>query len=259
MSRSLHPMERVRRAARLRGTQSEGGFTLIELLVGLIILTIVSSIAFTVITQMMTEGQAITDTVVGIQQSDQANGSILQYLRGITFFTGASQTADTLTACSNVGYNGSFNGTTTTGTQPYGPDSDILTATWTPGSGKIDASFVVSITPTSDCVTGSARISTEYYARTVIVGGVTQPTFTYYKDNGAGGLTALATPVPPCAYPEIYAIGLQLSFLAGPQRPVEGYAADQASTLVTTIFLRNPTNTVSTTSSSTTSTTACPE
>ncbi len=101
-------------------------------------------------------------------------------------------------------------------------------------------------------------MTSEYFARPIVVGGVTQPTFTYYKDNGAGGLTALTAPVPACAYPEIYAIGIQVSFQAGPQRPIEGYFADQPSTLVSTIYLRNPTNTPSTTTSSTT-TTACSE
>jgi len=239
-------LQRVRRTGELRGTSSrEAGFTLIELVIGLFILTVISSIAFTVITQLMSEGQAITDTVVGIQQSDRANESILQYLRGVTSFTGATQTASSLTANSNVGYN-----TNTAGTVPYGPDTAALSATWAPGVGRTDATFTVTI---------NGNTYSEYYARPVVVGGVTQPTFTYYKDNGSGGLTALTAPVPACAYPEIYAVGIQISFLAGPQRPTEGYAADQATTLITTIYLRNPTNAVSTTTSSTTTTAACSE
>jgi len=250
MRHSLHPLARIRRAEEPSATRTrEGGFTLVELLVGLLIFSVISTIAFTVITQMMTEGQSITDTVIGVQQSDRANESILSYLRGVTYFTGAQQTASSLSACSDVGYNAS------TGT----PDSDILTGTWTAGSGHNDATFKVTITPSANCVTGTANVYSEYFARPVVVNGVTQPTFTYYKDNGAGGLTQLASPVPACAYPEIYAVGIDLSFLAGPQRPTEGYAADLASNLVSTIYLRNPTNTASTTTSSTTSTTACPE
>ncbi len=250
MRHTLHPLARVRRAEQLNASGTrEGGFTLIELLVGLLIFSIISSIAFTVITQMMTEGQSITDTVVALQQSDRAGESILSYLRGVTYFTGAQQTDSSLSACSDVGYNAS------TGT----PDSDILTGTWTAGVGHNDATFKVTITPSTDCVTGTANVYSEYFARPIVVNGVTQPTFTYYKDNGAGGLTKLATPVPACAYPEIYAVGIDLSFLAGPQRPTEGYAADLASNLVSTIYLRNPTNSTSTSTSSTTSTTACPE
>jgi len=244
-------MRRIRRAADLRANGSrEAGFTLIEMVVGLLILTVISSIAFTVITQLMSEGQAITDSVVGIQQSDRANESILQYLRGVTSFIGATQTASSLSANSNVGYNSGQVVGGTTLPPPYGPVNDVLSATWTAGSGRTDATFTVTI---------NSNVFTEYYARPVVVAGVTQPTFTYYKDNGAGGLTALTSPVPACAYPEIYAVGIQVSFLAGPQRPTEGYAADQATTLLTTIYLRNPTNAASTTTSSTTTTAVCSE
>ena len=240
---------RVRQTASSSSTSArEKGFTLVEMLIALLVFSVVSGITFTVIRQMMTEGQAITDSVVGVQQADRANESIVQYLRGVTYFTGTQQAANSLTACSDIGFNAS------TGT----PDSDILTATWTAGTGRKDATFSVTVTPSTNCVTGTSNTTSEYYSRPVVVGGVTQPTFTYYKDNGAGGLTALSAPVPACAYPEIYAIGIQLSFLAGPQMPTEGYLADQASALVTTIYLRNPTNVTSTSTSSTT-TTACAE
>jgi len=265
-------MERYRlaRSPRPDGA-SDGGFTLVEMVIGLVIFSIISSIAFMVITQMMTEGQAIVDTGIGIQQADQANESLLQWLRGTTSFLpqGTSgciagtqpQTANYFCAASNVGvlyHTVSSNGTTTT--IPFGVTSDVLTALWCAGpivSGActaaqphVDATFTVSV---------NGRVISEYYARPLVVGGVTQPTFTYYKDNGAGGLAALAAPVPACAYPEIYALGINVSFLAGPQRPAEGYAADLPSTLRTTIYLRNPTSTSSTTTSSTTSTTTCSE
>jgi hypothetical protein len=62
--------------------------------------------------RQLEEGQTITDTVAGIQQSDRANESILEYLRGVTTFTNAS--ANQLAATADVGFN--------TTTAPYGPD-----------------------------------------------------------------------------------------------------------------------------------------
>jgi hypothetical protein len=82
--------------------------------------------------------------------------------------------------------------------------------------------------------------------------------FTYYKDNGSGGLTALnsvASPtVPTCALGEISAVEVDIEFLVGPKRGTEGFAADAPSTLHTMIYISNPVN-----SSSTTTSTTCPE
>jgi prepilin-type N-terminal cleavage/methylation domain-containing protein len=210
------------------------GFTLVELLVALFVFAIVSTISFTVIDQMMSQGQAITDTITGVQQADQADQSIVQYLRGVTVFTSASTTA--FVAATDIGFNTS-NGT---------PNTDTLGGTWTPGSGNKDATFTVTL---------NGKVYSEYYA----LSSQTTPIFTFYKQDGAGGLTALdssASPtVPSCALGEVYAVAIDVEFLAGPQHPTEGFAADQPSTLITTVFLRNPQNP----SSTTTSTTTCPE
>jgi prepilin-type N-terminal cleavage/methylation domain-containing protein len=226
------------RRVRQRGGRRarDAGFTFIELLVALLVFSIVSTIAFTVIDRMVSQGQAITDTITGAQEADQADQSIVQYLRGVTAFTSASSTA--FVANADIGYN------TSTGTS----NSDTLGGTWSPGTGANDATFTVTV---------NGRQLSEYYA----LASQTAPIFIFYKDNGAGGLTALnssASPtVPACALYEIYAVGIDIEFLAGPQHPTEGFVADRPSTLITTIFLRNPTNT--TTTSSTTSTTTCPE
>jgi prepilin-type N-terminal cleavage/methylation domain-containing protein len=241
----------LRPAVRRAQIEGDGGFSLVEMVVGIVVFSIIASIAFTVINQTIPQGQAITDTVAGVQQSDRANESILEYLRGVTSFTNAS--ASQLNASASVGYNST--------TVPYGPDTVSLSALWC--AGPIVAGACTGAVHGQDAtfsVTVNGAVTSEYFARPIVVGGVTQPTFTYYKDNGAGGLTALTAPVPACAYPEIYAIGVDVAFEAGPQKPTEGFFADQPSTLVSTIYLRNPTGSATTTSStSTTSTTACPE
>jgi len=44
--------------------------------------------------------------------------------------------------------------------------------------------------------------------------------------------------VPACAINEIAAVGVHITFLAGPQVPTEGYAADEPTTLDTIVYLR---------------------
>jgi len=44
---------------------------------------------------------------------------------------------------------------------------------------------------------------------------------------------SIQNPVPACALNEIAAIGIHVTFLAGPQIPTEGYAADEPTTLDT--------------------------
>ena len=149
----------------------DAGFTLIELLVALFVFSVVSTIAFTVIDQMMSQGQAITDSITGTQQANQADESIVQYLRGVTTFTSASNTA--FVADTDIGYNTS-NGTS---------NSDTISGTWLPGSGIKDATFTVTV---------NGREYSEYYA----LASQTTPVFTFYEDadNGTGGLRALNGP-----------------------------------------------------------------
>jgi hypothetical protein len=66
--------------------------------------------------------------------------------------------------------------------------------------------------------------------------------------------------IPVCALSEVAAVGIHVTFLAGPQEPREGYAADQPTTLNTLVFLIGNATAGATTSTTTTSTTsACPE
>ncbi len=64
--------------------------------------------------------------------------------------------------------------------------------------------------------------------------------------------------LPACAVQDIAAVGVHVTFLAGPQTPHEGFAADQPTTLNTLIFLIGSSTSGATTSTTTTSSTvAC--
>jgi hypothetical protein len=78
----------------------------------------------------------------------------------------------------------------------------------------------------------------------------------------SGGSPGAPNVLPACSLTEVAAIGVHVTFLAGPQRPREGYAADEPTTVNTLIFLRgSSTSGATTTTSSTTTTTtiACHE
>jgi hypothetical protein len=70
---------------------------------------------------------------------------------------------------------------------------------------------------------------------------------------------AIENPVPACAINEIAAVGIHVTFLAGPQTPTEGYAADQPTTLDTVVFLRGSATTPTSTTTTTSTSVACPE
>ena len=88
----------------------------------------------------------------------------------------------------------------------------------------------------------------------------TSPVFTYYSYVGTT-LTPLSiqNPVPACALNEIAAIGIHVTFLAGPQIPTEGYAADEPTTLDTIVYLRGSSTAATSTTTTTSTLVACPE
>jgi hypothetical protein len=138
-----------------------------------------------------------------------------------------------------------------------------------PASGPAGGSPWSSVTPAVDVPTAFTPASTctpaAHSPRTVATyfalssqNMSTNPVFTYYFWNNAV-LTALPvqTPyVPSCAINEIAAVGIHITFLAGPQVPTEGYAADEPTTLATIVYLRG--SAMATTAPTTTTTTTAP-
>lgn len=140
--------------------------------------------------------------------------------------------------------------------------------------------------PNSPCAPASGtsirQVSSYYALATQSL--TTSPIFTYYgwsTTNPTTTSTTVATPnvppglvqlalqpsggggpavIPVCALTKVAAVEIHVTFLAGPQTPKEGFAADQPTTLNTIVYLIGNSTSGATTSTTTTSTTAvCPD
>ena len=229
-----HPTPHIRRHARpgglVAGAPRDEGFTLVELTVTLAVLAIVFGIAISLIVGLQQQQVNLLATVEGSHQEQIANQEVIQYLRAASTPDCAygCLTDRTLTLPVQVG-------------TPVGsalPNTDTVTMSYVqPANGHIYGELSVDYTSH----TGTSRTLGTYY---VLSPGSGTPIFTYleYTPGSAdGSLTPMATlPVPTCAYSNIAAIRIHLSFFAGPSDlPTRGYAADIATTLDTTIYLRN--------------------
>jgi hypothetical protein len=251
-----------------------------------VVFTIVTSL-FISFNQQTTNTQ---DSVVGIQEETQAQQTLIQYLRGASQLLAVYNSSGTqvgpspteLDAITSEGFN----------TSTYNSNCTNLDALWFKPSGAVhaDAQFDItfdvpasgpagglgtppspwsSVTPAVNVPTAFTPASTctpaAHSPRTVATyfalssqNMSTNPVFTYYFWNNAV-LTALPdqTPyVPSCAINEIAAVGVHITFLAGPQVPTEGYAADEPTTLATIVYLRG--SAMATTAPTTTTTTTAP-
>ncbi len=187
--------------------------------------------------------------------------------------------------------------TTTTTTAPTGTttpstsDAQFAVTSDIPGSGLPNqapwssaetTAGPYTFSPASPCTPpvggtncGDCHSVSNYYA----LASQTDPVFTYWAwgtNSTSTTSTSVADPnipsgliqlplnsagvIPVCALSEVAAVGIHVTFLAGPQEPREGYAADQPTTLNTLVFLIGNATAGATTSTTTTSTTsACPE
>ena len=280
-------------AARSTPTASDRGFTALELITVLAILAVVFTIVTSLFISFNQQTTNTQDSVVGIQEETQAQQTLIQYLRGASQLLAVYDSSGTqvgpspteVDAITSEGFN----------TSTYNSNCTNLDALWFKPSGAVhaDAQFDItfdvpasgpagglgtppspwsSVTPAVDVPTTFTPASTCTPAapspRTVATyfalssqNMSTNPVFTYYFWNNAV-LTALPvqTPyVPSCAINEIAAVGIHITFLAGPQVPTEGYAADEPTTLATIVYLRGSAMaSTATTSSTTTTTTTAP-
>lgn len=209
----------VRRAARLWRGGEESGLTLVELVVTLAVVAVVVALSAGLVVGIEQANTDVGLSVQAVRQSSLADQSLVQYLEGAESVTSASATSVTVTTA--VGFD---RATLTGGTIP-------LTATWrAPEAPGEDATFVVEY----DAGTPRARLVATYDAYAAQPG----PVFTYYEYGAGGQLVALPiVPVPACALSKIVAIGIHVTFLAGPQVPTPGFAADLPTTLQTTVYL----------------------
>jgi prepilin-type N-terminal cleavage/methylation domain-containing protein len=279
---------RLPRAQRRAPGDLDSGFTALELITTLAILSIVFTIVTSLFISFNQQATNTQDSVTAVRQETQAGQTLVQYLRGASqvlavYDSSGSQVGPSpneLDAVTSAG----FNSTT------YSSGCTNIDALWYKPSGSIhDAQFDITFdlpaagpangaetpplpwsavtpaidvptafNPASGCTPASTTprtVATYYALRTQ-----TAPIFTYYDYVGTT-LTPLAiqNPVPACAINEIAAIGIHITFLAGPQVPTEGYAADQPTTLDTVVYLRGSSTAATSTTTTTSTLVACPE
>ncbi|MDA8291340.1 MAG: prepilin-type N-terminal cleavage/methylation domain-containing protein [Actinomycetota bacterium] len=223
-----------------RARRGDGGFTFIELLVAMAVLAIIVPVIYGLIGNLSQQSVDLHDTMLGLKQDQTAGNALLEYLHGaVTVLPGSTPT--TLIASIEAGYN------TTTGTQ----DIATLEAQLVPPSGSnADASFVVSITPqggtphpigTYYVVNGANPFTYYYYAAAGTAApscGATTPTTTTNPPDATG--QELVAVHDPCAVlANVVAVGVDVTFLAGPQKPLQGFQAIQPTTFQTTVYLQN--------------------
>jgi prepilin-type N-terminal cleavage/methylation domain-containing protein len=275
-------------AARRAPAASEDGFTALELITVLAILAVVFTIVTSLFISFNQQTTNTQDSVVGIQEETQAQQTLIQYLRGASQLLAVYNSASTqvgpsateLDAVTSEGFNmSSYNSKCTNldalwfkpagalhadaqfditfDVPALGPPSGLPWSSVTPAV-DVPAAF----TPASPCALTSPpppRTVATYYA----LSSQTIPVFTYYWwVNSVLTPLPVQTPyVPACALSEVAAVGVHVTFLAGPQVPTEGYAADEPTTLDSIVYLRGSAMASSATTSTTTTTTTtapCP-
>jgi hypothetical protein len=175
-------------------------------------------------------------------------------------------------------------------TTPVNADAEFIVSSDIPSTGlpatspwssvPANGSGPYTYSPTSLCAPSGGASGIRALSSYFGLAGQVDPVFTYWAwstTSSSTTSTSVATPdVPPgllqlplvsgvlpaCAIPEVAAVGIHVTFLAGPQTPKEGFAADEPTTLNTLVFLVGAATagaTTTTTSAVTTTTTACSE
>lgn len=223
----------VHRASR-RDPRRDDGFSLVELLVTLLIIAVVIPLAFGLIKNLVQQSQNVHDTVTGIQQDQTAGEALLQYLHGASVILPGSGPT-TLNANILAGVNSSAT--------PY---TSTLQATLTnSASPNDDATFTTTLTPsggtatnvgTYDAVNSSAVFT--YYYNTSTSTSTSTTTSSTSTTTSVSGLSSTSTPTT-AELSEIVAVGVSVTFLAGPHVPTEGFQAVHPTTFQTTVYLQN--------------------
>ncbi|MGO9334510.1 MAG: type II secretion system protein [Acidimicrobiales bacterium] len=289
MSSLRRALERRRGSASCSArARSERGFTALELITVLAILSVVFTIVTSLFISFNQQATNTQDSVVAVRQETQAQQTLIQYLRGASQVlavydqsgTQIGPSATELDAITSEGFSMS-------GPNAYSSNCTNLDALWFRPVGAVhaDAQFDITFdvpatgpaagtkpwssitpaidvpsafTPASSCtpLAPTPRTVATYFA----LSSQTSPVFTYYTYVGTT-LTPLSiqNPVPACAINEIAAIGIHVTFLAGPQIPTEGYAADEPTTLDTIVYLRGSSTAATSTTTTTSTLVACPE
>lgn len=203
--------------ARHRRDRDEG-FSLVELAVTLLIVAIVIPLAFGLIKNLLQQSQNVHDTIAGLQQDQTAGESLLQYLHGtIVILPGSNATALNASILAGVD--------PTTQTPQTATLAAVLTNAANPALG---ATFTTSLTPAG----GSTSSVGTYGALS------SSNVFTYYYVSPTGGTASTSTPTN-AQLSTIIGVGINVTFLAGPHVPTEGFQAVHPTTFATRIYLQN--------------------
>ncbi len=237
-----------------------------EMVVTLLIVAVVLPLTLGLVRNLMQQSQNVHDTIVGVQQSQTAGEALLKYLHGTEVILPGSN-ATTLNASILAGADST--------STPY---TATLTATLTNSTGpNLDATFTTSLTPnggttlsvgTYDAV-NSSQVFTYYYVNPTTGSSTTttsaSTTTTTVATSTACGSSSTTTSTTSTTSPvstttttlpnglsstsaptnvqlsEIVAVGINVTFLAGPHVPTEGFQAVHPTTFATTIYLQNAT------------------
>jgi len=214
---------RASSARRLRARvrrDGEGGFTLIEMVVTLFIVSLIIPVTLAIVTNLFQQSQDLHDTMTGVQQDQIAGEALVQYLHStIVILPGSNAT--TLKASLLAGVNSSSTAQTAT----------LLAVLTNSVNPKLDATFTTSLTPDGGT---SSSVSTYDAVNSTTV-------FTYYYNNYSATPVGLATTTAPTnsQLSEIVAIGIDVTFLAGPHVPTQGFQSVRPSSFETTVYLQN--------------------
>ena len=183
------------------------------------VVSIILTLILGFVTNLVQQSTNVRDTMTGVQQDQTAGEALLQYLHGTIVILPGS-TATTLNASILAGVNSTSV-----------PQTATLKSVLTPSSNpKFDATFTTSLSP--DGVHYS-NVSTYDAVNSSNV-------FTYWYNNyNVTPVTLASTTAPTNAeLSEIVAVGIDVTFLAGPQVPTRGFAV-RATSFQTTIYLQN--------------------
>lgn len=211
-----------------RARPEEGGdvgFTVVETVITLFIVSIVMGLVLGFITNFLQQSTNVRDTMSGVQQDQTAGEGLLQYLHAaIVILPGSNATTIDASILEGV----------TSGT----PQTATFQAELIPPAGpKLDATFQTSLVPNGGyCPIPPAApnpncVSINDYD---VVNSAT--VFTYY----IGGASITTTTAPTnVQLSQIVAVGIDVTFMAGPQTPTQGFQAVRPTTFETTIYLQN--------------------
>lgn len=251
MGSSSFAANRQRVAALRRG--QEAGFTIVELTITMVIMAIVSAITFGLFVGIEQQSVNVNASINGARQAQLAGTSLIQYLRtavqiaGNPPLSGTPPTTLTPAVAANA-MPGSIGVVSDVGNSGGAtPNLTPIYATFTAGTGHLPTG-----TGTLAVTIGFGSSTRTVKTFNVLSPSAGHPLFTYYvytsppftappnTTNLQGDIEPLSSGFSASCLPLIVAIGVNVSFFAGPEdTPTRGYAADVATTVSTIIYLHN--------------------